>query len=178
MENMKKKSFMGKIVSMLAGLLYVILGILMIQNPNTTLATISLIMGWSITIAGASAVVYSIFYKTDFDEALDGKKVGLMEGLLLLILGLMFLFGNFINNTLILAYLLVFWIIMDSAMQLQLTFLIQKTGLRLLVMLLDILIIAYGIFLLFNPESAENFLVFYVGVGFVSTGVGKFLKSF
>lgn len=145
----------------------------MIQNPNTTLATLSLIMGWTVTISGFMAIVYAIRFKND-PEVHSGS---LLDGTLLLILGLMFLFGNFINNTAVLAYLLVFWIIIDSAAQLQFVALLPSFGLKILVMIADTLIIAYGLYMLFNPHAAESFLVFYLGFGFISTGVAKFIKA-
>ena len=169
------RSVWSRIVTILAGLIYIVFGFIMIQSPNTTLKALSLLMGWVVTISGVVAVAYAISYRR-FDEY--ANKTGLMEGVLLLILGLMLLFGNFINNTLILAYLLVFWIIMDSAFQLQLAAFIPKTSIRILIMILDILVISFGVFLLFNPAGAEEFLVFYTGFGFVTTGIGKLIKSF
>lgn len=145
----------------------------MIQNPNTTLASLSLITGWTVTISGFMAIVYAIRFKND-PEVHSGS---LLDGTLLLILGLMFLFGNFINNTAVLAYLLVFWIIIDSAAQLQFVALLPSFGLKILVMIADTLIIAYGLYMLFNPHAAESFLVFYLGFGFISTGVAKFIKA-
>lgn len=171
---MEKKSLSSKVVSLLAGLVYVIFGILMIQNPNTTLATISFVMGWTVAIIGVAAFIYAITYKGEPEF----KKISFMEGFLLLLLGLMLLFGDFIHNTMILAYLLVFWIIMDSALQLQMTTLMPNSGAKWFVRILDILIIAYGIFMLFHPFEAERFFVFYLGFAFISTGVAKFVKSF
>lgn len=169
-----KRSVWSRFVTILAGFIYVIFGLIMIQSPNTTLKALSLLMGWIVTLSGIAAVTYALTWRR-YDEY--ANKIGLMEGILLLILGLMFLFGNFINNTLVLAYLLVFWIIMDSAFQLQLAAFIPKTSIRVTVMILDILVISYGVFLLFNPAGAEEFLVLYTGFGFVTTGIGKFIKS-
>lgn len=149
---------------------------LMIQNPITTLKTMSFVMGWVVLVAGVSAVVFSLFVKEN--DVYESKRSDLIDGILLLILGLIFTFGNFINNTLFLAYLLIFWIIIDSALQLQLSILIRKKGLRIAVVVLDILIISYSVWLLFNPAGAESFLVLYAGFGFISTGVSKFIKGF
>lgn len=169
----EKRSLWSRLVALVAGFIYIVFGLLMIQNPNTTLATLSLIMGWTVTISGLTAIVYAIKFKND-PEVHSGS---LFEGTLLLILGLMFLFGNFIDNTLVLAYLLVFWIIIDSAAQLQFVALLPSFGLKVLIMLVDTFIIAYGLYMLFNPNAAESFLVFYLGFGFISTGISKFIKS-
>lgn len=169
----EKRSVYSRLVGILAGIVYAVVGLLMIQNPNTTLATLSLFMGWMVTISGLVAVVYALKFKNDPSV----HSTSLLDGILLLLLGLMFLFGDFINNTMFLAYLLVFWIIIDSAAQLQYMSLLPKGGLKLLVIIMDALIIMYGIYMLFNPHAAENFLVFYLGFGFVSTGINKFFKS-
>jgi uncharacterized membrane protein HdeD (DUF308 family) len=43
--------------------------------------------------------------------------------------------------------------------------------------ILDVLLIVYGASLLFNPQEAESFLVLWIGIGFIGTGVGKVIKS-
>ena len=169
----EKRSLWSRLVALVAGFIYISFGFLMIQNPNTTLSTLSVIMGWTVTISGIMAIIYAVRFKND-PEIHSGS---LFDGMLLLILGLMFLFGNFIDNTLVLAYLLVFWIIIDSAAQLQFVALLPSFGLKLLMMIVDTLIIAYGLYMLFNPHAAESFLVFYLGFGFISTGLAKFIKA-
>lgn len=173
---MKKetRSTLGKVVSILIGVVYVILGFLMIQYPITTLLTLSLVMGWIVTLSGISTIIYSLKFK----EVTGIQNGRIVDGILLLILGLMFLFSDYINNTLILSYLLIFWVITDSALQIQLMSFIPKSGLTIFLIIMDILIILYGIYMLFNPGIAESFLVFYVGFGFVSTGFTKFFKAF
>lgn len=170
----EKRSIWSRLFAIVAGIIYVFFGILMIQNPNTTLATLSLVMGWVVTISGIVAIVYAIKFK-DVPEV---HTTSLTEGILLLLLGLVFLFGNFISNTLVLAYLLLFWLIVDSAAQLQFASALPASFMKYLLMVLDVCIIAYGIFLLFQPATAEAFLVFYTGFAFVSTGVTKFIKAF
>ncbi len=170
----EKKTLWTRLVGLVAGIIYVIFGMLMIQNPNTTLATLSLVMGWTVTISGFLAIAHAIKFK-DVPEVQSGS---MMEGMLLLVLGLMFLFGNFLNSTQILAYLLVFWIIIDSAAQLQFIASLPGGGVtKIVVLIMDTFIIAYGLFMLFNPGIAENFLVWYLGFGFISTGIAKFVKS-
>lgn len=169
----KERSIYSRIIGIMAGIVYIVVGFLMIQNPNTTLATLSLFMGWMVTISGLAAVAYALKFKSD----LSVHSTSLLDGILLLLLGLMFLFGDFIHNTMLLAYLLVFWIIIDSAAQLQYISLLPKGGLKNLIMVMDALIILYGLYMLFNPQAAENFLVFYLGFAFLSTGINKFFKS-
>ena len=67
---------------------------------------------------------------------------------------------------------------MDSVMQLQLSFFIPNSGIKLFIVILDVIIISYSIWLLFNPSGAESFLVLYTGVAFISTGVGKIIKGY
>ncbi|MEG0327048.1 MAG: DUF308 domain-containing protein [Erysipelothrix sp.] len=166
-------SLWKKIIYICTGLVYTVLGFLMIQHPATTLSTLSFAMGWTVTIMGILATLSS-FKNRENDEVRSGS---FLEGICLLLLGLMFLFGDFINNTLVLSYLLVFWIIVDSAVQLQYVVHFQKGWSRIVMIILDVLLIVYGASLLFNPQEAESFLVLWIGIGFIGTGVGKVIKS-
>lgn len=170
---MKQTNFWSRVVGVAAGLIYIVFGMLMIQNPNTTLKTLSFMMAWIVLVSGVLALIISYMTRRFSEEIHQGS---LFDGIILLVLGLIFMFGNFISNTLFLAYMLLFWIIIDSALQLQFAAFIPKHGLRILVMVLDILIIAYGVWLLFNPGLAEGFLVLYTGFAFISTGVSKMIK--
>lgn len=172
---MKNNSIWGRLAGIIAGVVYIGFGLLMIQNPSTTLKTLSIVMAWVVLISGIAIIAMGYMFN-NLDK--DISRSNIADGVLLLILGLIFMFGSFINNTLILAYLLIIWIIMDSAFQLQLTAFIPRTGLRLVVMALDVFVIAFAIWLLFNPGEAEGFLVLYTGFAFISTGIGKFLKTY
>lgn len=172
---MKDKSLLMKLISVIAGLIYIVFGILMIQNPNTTLLALSVAMAWVVLFSGVVAIIVGFMFN-GIDDYL--KRSNIADGVLLLALGLILLFGNFISNSLILAYLLILWIIMDSAFQLQLTALIPTTGLKIVVIIFDVLIIIYAIWLLFNPNAAEGFLVLYTGFAFIVTGVVKMMKNF
>lgn len=172
---MKDKSLLMKLISVIAGVIYIIFGIVMIQNPVTTLLTLSLVMAWVVILSGIVAIIIGFMFK-GVDDYL--KRSNIADGVLLLALGLILLFGNFISNSLILAYLLIIWIIMDSAFQLQLTALIPTTGLKVIVIIFDVLIIMYAIWLMFNPNAAEGFLVLYTGFAFIVTGVVKMMKNF
>lgn len=171
---MVDNKFWTRLVSVSIGFIYIYLGVLMIQNPNTTLSALSVVMGWFVFVIGIVAILIAIGFRKINSEVSNSN---MSDGFLLLVLALMFIFGAFINNTLFLSYMLVLWIIMDSAFQLFVTNLFPKTGLSIFIMVLDIVLIIYSLFLLFNPAAAEGFLVLYVGFGFISTGIGKLLKS-
>ena len=144
---------------------------MMISNPVTTLATVSFLMGWTTAIFGAVILVHALFGGDH-----EASSFSLVDGILLLILGLMFIFGDFIHNTLILAYLLLFWIIVDSMLQLQFVITFTRGWVKWFMMAMDIMIIVFGISLLFQPSAVEGFLVFYIGWGFILTGVSKVVR--
>lgn len=172
---MVDNKFWMRIVSVSIGLIYIYFGVLMIQNPNTTLSALSTLMGWFVFVVGIVAIIIAISFRKINAEASHSN---MSDGFLLLVLALMFIFGAFINNTLFLSYMLVLWIIMDSTFQLFVANLLPKSGMPVFVMVLDVVLIVYSLFLLFNPSAAEGFLVLYTGFGFISTGFGKLLKSF
>lgn len=168
---MGEVSVWRKIVAAIVGLIYVVFGVLMIGSPQTTLASLSLLMGWVVTVSGIIVLLDAMRLRNIPDVGSS-----YVEGFLLLILGLMFLFGNYINNTLFLAYLLIFWMITDSALQLQVVARFRGGWPKYLTMLIDIIIIIFGVSLLFNPNSAEHFLVLWIGISFIATGFTKVFK--
>lgn len=172
---MSENKFSTRVVSVATGFVYVLLGLLMIQNPETTLSALSMVFGWVLVIGGFFAIVFALMFRRVNKEV---SQSNLSDGMLLLVLALIFLFGHFINNTLFLSYLLIIWILMDSVFQLQVLSMFPRTGITTLVMVVDILIIAFSVFLLFNPGAAEGFLVIYIGFGFMTTGFAKMLKSY
>ncbi|WZU01064.1 DUF308 domain-containing protein [Erysipelothrix sp. D19-032] len=101
----------NKLKSVIVGILYVIFGIIVVMNPMTTLLSISLIIGWGMLVVGAVLVLNGIRLRA-FPQI---STMNTIEGILLLLLGVMFLFTDFIKSTQILAYLMMLRIITDAA---------------------------------------------------------------
>lgn len=171
---MENKSFMQRVGGIVVGVLYITFGLVIISNPMATLRSLSFILGWTITVSGLSLFFSSFFIKGYHDF----KTATMIEGLLIGLLGMVFLFGDFIDSTDILAYLLVFWIIINSAMQLQFAHLIPHMGIRIFTIALDIFVISYSIMMLFTPSKPQNFLVFVIGIGVIANGASKVIRSF
>lgn len=162
-----------RIGTVLFGVVYVAFGFWVMNHPVTTLASISLVIGWLMTISGVVLLIAAF----NTPEVLTLRSILLVEAILVGLLGLMFLFGDFIQSTTILAYLLIFWILMDSALQLQFARFISRTWVRLLTIAIDVMVIAYCVYMLFNPSLAESFLVVAIGIGFIGTGINKMIKG-
>lgn len=162
-----------RITGIVFGIIYLVAGIFMIRNPKAALITISVSLGWILLVAGVVLIIYSL---TQHFDAIDHSSF-LIEGTLASLLGLMFLFGNKVNNATALSYLLIFWVIIDSAIQLQYARYLPKEGIKYAVIIMDVLIIGYCIYMLFHPSSAGSFLVFVTGIGFISTGINKLIRN-
>lgn len=172
---MMNNKFSTRLVSVAAGFIYVLLGIVMIQNPDTALKALSVIFGWFFVVAGFLAIIFALMIRK------TNKEIGqsnLSDGMLLLVLALVFLLGSFIDNTLFFSYLLILWILIDSVFQIQVLSMFPLTGITTVVMIMDILLVIFAIILLFNPIAVQGFLVLYIGIGFISTGFAKMLKSY
>ncbi|CAM3439568.1 hypothetical protein G7061_09425 [Erysipelothrix sp. HDW6B] len=163
----------NKLKSVIVGILYVIFGIIVVMNPMTTLLSISLIIGWGMLAVGAVLVLNGIRLRA-FPQI---STMNTIEGILLLLLGVMFLFTDFIKSTQILAYLMMFWIITDAALQLQFASMIRTAWARYVVIIVDIIVIVYAVSMLFNPSAVESFMVLMLGFGFIVQGVNRALSS-
>lgn len=170
---MDRLSMSKRITGIIFGLIYLIAGIFIMNNPAAALITLSISLGWVLLAAGIILVIFSITQHYDF----MGHTTSLIEGILASLLGLMFLFGNKINNATVLSYLLIFWIIIDSAVRLQFARYIPRTGIKITVIILDLVVLGYCIFMLFNPSIATSFLVFVSGVSFIGTGISKLIRN-
>ncbi|CAM3726669.1 DUF308 domain-containing protein [Erysipelothrix urinaevulpis] len=166
------KPITKRIASVLIGIAYTTFGILMITNPATTLKALSLIAGIIILITGFA---YLFLNKENSDK--QDSTMRMIEAILLMLLGLMFLFGNHLNNMLLLSYLLLFWIIIDSMLQLNFSLHREKSPYRTINIVIDLIIVASSIYVLFNPLLAEMTLVIFVGFTFIGTGATKVIKE-
>lgn len=170
---MYTKSVWNRILSVIMGIIYIAFGSLLMRNPGVALKSLSWVLAWGTIIAGVLMFINAIRDKDEADQTIPR----VVEAILIVVLGSMFLSGKYINNTLVLAYLLLFWNILDSMLQIQFLVKLPKRIWTLLVIIMDIVIIVYSFFLIFNPGLAEVMLIFYIGIGFIATGATKIIRE-
>lgn len=169
---MKNMTTGNRILGIIVGILYIFFGFYAMSNPAATLITVSIFVSGVMIIGGASLIVSA--YRAEEGNTKSGQ---MLEGILLLVLGLIFLFGNSNADIYILSYLLLFWFIASSAIQLQFALTIEKLWVKVIFILLNLFVLGYSIYFLFFPGLAAELLVVTIGILFITTGVNRIVVS-
>lgn len=163
----------NKILGFVLGIVYIIFGIYVMNTPETTLLSLALFVGIALFVGGLVLIIDS--FRLPYLPHLRSSM--LTEGILLFVLGLIFLLGNVDRDVKILSYLLLFWFIATSALQIQFAIAIEKVWVKVLVIVINLFVIAYSVWFLFNPDAAAYLLVATTGVLFISSGINKIIVS-
>lgn len=145
--------------SILISVLLIILSLFLIFSPNTSLNVIMIAIGLILTVNG---VFHTIAYFTGPKE-LKMFSFELTEGVLSLIIGIIFVFNPGIINT-FLSLIIGAWIILKSITSIQLSLNIRSsTNNWILMLIVSIVTLILGIVMLFNP-FATSILVTACGI--------------
>lgn len=164
--------------SLLVGVLWLILGAVIISSPDTALGVIAFFVG----IGALAKGIYTIWLRKAI-QMLTGTDshmtLMIVSAVIDLILGIIFLF-RFRLGLGIIAYLFAFWFILDSVLQLIIDHFfkaINRTYFDLLIVL-NIITLILGIVLLFNPMLSIYTLVGIVAFYLFLIGIAKIIQAF
>ena len=145
--------------SILISVLLIILSLFLIFSPTTSLNVIMIAIG---VILAVNGIFHSIAYFSGPKE-LKMFSFELTEGVLSLIIGIIFIFNPSIINT-FLSLIIGAWIILKSITSIQLSLNIREsTSNWILMLVVSIVTLFLGIIMLFNPFAA-NILVTACGI--------------
>lgn len=145
--------------SILISVLLIILSLFLIFSPTTSLNVIMIAIG---VILAVNGIFHSIAYFSGPKE-LKMFSFELTEGVLSLIIGIIFIFNPSIINT-FLSLIIGAWIILKSITSIQLSLNIREsTSNWILMLVVSIVTLFLGIIMLFNP-FATNILVTACGI--------------
>lgn len=172
MESQKKVSF----ISLLVGLLLIAVGVMIFLNPSATFQTLSLFLGVLALLRGLMLIVSYVRLKELADIRV---RFSLAAGLLLVLAGLVLCLYPALLGTL-LGYLVAAWFIVDAASSLFRLSLIRSYGstLSTLTVLLNVLLLAGGIALLFNPMIVGWLTSAIVGLSLIASGIQCAIAAF
>ncbi len=158
---------------LIEGLLFLIFGILFMMDPVLKTVFFSNVVGFTLFFFGIAAIIDAIFRT----KGLKYKLFRLFEGLLWGTFGLVFFIRNPEKGVMILIYMVIWGLIFMSLMST--AFLMQvPSGAKWIGIILNLLVVWFGIQSLFDPQLAA--VVFYWTVGFqlIFTGINRIALYF
>ncbi len=162
-------------ISLLVGIILIIGSVFALKDPAATFLTLAIMLGITAIVRGLMLVItyYQIRNLTSFK-----LKFGLVIGILLIIVGIIFLFKPvFAAN--IFAYMVAIWFIADAINNLMSVSLLKPFGTALFFFksFLYLLLIS-GIILLFNPLIVGLSIPLIIGVSLLVSGIEYIILAF
>lgn len=163
-------------ISLLVGIILIIGSVFALKDPAATFLTLAIMLGITAIVRGLMLVItyYQIRNLTSFK-----LKFGLVIGILLIIVGIIFLFKPvFAAN--IFAYMVAIWFIADAINNLMSVSLLKPFGTALFIfnIILNILLLISGIILLFNPLIVGLSIPLIIGVSLLVSGIEYIILAF
>ena len=156
-------------IELIFGVLLIICSVFVFNKPITAF----LILGYAVGIVAVLKGIQLIYlyFKTK-DTVLFRANTFLVIGILLTILGIIFLFRPMFANG-VFAYLLAFWFIYDSINNFLSMHILKgiHIGLYILAIAANIILLIGGICIIINPLVAAISLEFFVGLTFLVSGI-------
>ena len=166
---------LGKVLSIVAAVLFLVAGILMISQPEKGLAALTWLFALLVLVSGILSI---IVYCKELKGA-PGAGFILAEGIVSVILGvllssnlIMTAFVMFTLFALSLIILGVQWIAFSSACKK------EEIGVWWLFMIFGILSIVLGVGAIFNPVISAGIMTFLFGFGFIVHAISLFVATF
>jgi uncharacterized membrane protein HdeD (DUF308 family) len=158
-----------KIWLVIAGVLLVILGVLCICQPTSTLFATAWMIGCFTLISGISKMIFT--FRTQ--KFLPNSGSRMLSALLLIILGIIFLANN-LFVTISLPIIFAMWVLIEGVIVVVNSFDYKKYGFQYwwVILLLGLAGAVLGVLGLRNPDASAVTLSTLIGVGIILIGVG------
>lgn len=162
----------SKLPFFIQSVIYVVVGFILLLKPGTSLTLISRIAATLLILVGAINVIRSLVKKDTLGSFV------FPGGILCVIIGA-FLFYKPLTISNILVVILSFGIILSGIFKLQNAIEIARAKAQgwWVFIIISVLILAYGIVMLFNPFKTTQLLIKFLGIGFIVSGVIDFFSN-
>ena len=161
--------------SLISSIVFIVIGFLLLVFPDTTLKAISYIIGGLIAVAGILGIVRFFGYPDDSKY----NKYGLAYGLVFLIISCFFFFKQ--EGTMkIMPFLLGIFIIIRSASKIEYAIKLKnlKNDNWKVTLIISIVVMLFGLFLVFNPFGGAKTIVRVVGAILIFYGILDIVNSY
>ncbi|MBP1044280.1 DUF308 domain-containing protein [Vagococcus sp. BWB3-3] len=166
MKNEKVKAFLRGSVFMLIGVLFMI-------NPVQKGALFLLIAGIGLVVSGAIVVIDGLFFVSGWGQ----KILRMIEGLLIGGFGLVFFLRNPASGAVLIVYTVVWGMILTAVLNMMMVFK-AESGLKWLIIIVNVLIVWFGIQSLLDPRLAVAIFYWTVAFQLIFMGVSQLLLIF
>lgn len=168
-------SLFSKVVTIIAGILMVIVGIMVFRYPLSALVSLALFFGIAIFAVG---IMHIVAYFTN-KEFFSSPGWLLVQGILDIIIGILLL-SNVGITAASLPYILGFWMMFTGINRFVVAFDLKKLGVKNWVFMLiaGILYVILSILIIFHPALGAAFIVAYIAVFMIFYGIMIVLETF
>lgn len=167
---MKKEN---KILSILIGLGITLFGIFILNRTITTILTIISLMAWGVLIRGCF-FIYNSYITYKRVNIID--KIQLLYGIVLLILGIIFLTNpSFLGS--IVFYMVALWFIIDGVTGIFYG-LKQSNSMKYFNLILGILLVFFGVSIAIEPLRGLFTLNILLGMSIITNGIQMIISQF
>lgn len=157
---------------LIRGILLIVLGLLALFSPGIVLVSLLLYLGIVAVLGGIFTIIGSIFSKD------EGKFGGVLEGLIYLAIGLLFIFApGFVLSSIV--YFIAFWALISGILQIvyaiKLRKIIQNEWIAIVSGVLSVI---FALVLFFNVVSSANAIIMVLGAFAIVSGILYMMLAF
>ena len=154
----------GTIINLIYSIIFLVIGIILVVSPETTLTLITYVVEIILIIWGIITIVNYIRIESKYDVF----SLGFVQGVICILLAL-FLIGNPTIVAIILPICMGVWMVFGSLARIQVAIKLSDWGQRtsLFYMFLAIIMFAFGLIIICNPFKTATLIVQILGVAII-----------
>lgn len=162
-------------IPLISGVLLVLFGVLLLQIPLESFATLTMLFGFIILVSGVYEIYFNIVNRKliiDFQSLLWG-------GILNTILGLILILNPGIILVII-SILIGFWLVLKGGELIRKAVELKKSGIKSWnrVMIVGILLLVIAILLIWHPQIIGITIALWTSLVFISLGIFRIFQAF
>ena len=171
---MKLKNSMTRVLWIIAGILLILSGVTLLLNPEVSLLSMAGMIGFVILLSG----IFDLAIYFSFSKSMLGAGWQLLDGILGVIIGFMFL-GNNVLVAAVLPYIFGMWILFSGVSKIVSGFDLKKLGFSKWgwIVVLGVLMTGVGVISFCRPVLSAVALSVLLAIGLIAEGVHAIFRG-